>query len=70
MSDEKNDSTSAVSIFLSALLNIILLGILILFWLAVFNVGLPEGLGGGKFIVFFHVAVFAGLYKVNKRYFK
>ena len=69
MSDE-NDGSSAASIFFTALLNIILLGLLILFWLATFNVGLPEGLGGGKFIVFFHLAVIAGLYKVNKKYFK
>ncbi|MDP3744637.1 MAG: hypothetical protein Q8Q76_09920 [Methylotenera sp.] len=70
MIDEKRGASQIISIILCASLNLILLGLLVFFWIAVFNVGMPEGLGGGKFLVFFHVAVFVGLYKVNKKHFK
>lgn len=47
-------------------MNTCLVGVLIAFWASVYIGGLPTGLGGGKFLVFLHVAVLAGFYKVNK----
>lgn len=70
MTDEKRGVSHIMSIVLWVSLNLILLGLLAFFWIAVFNVGMPKGLGGGKFLVFFHVAILVGLYKVNKKHFK